>query len=276
MDTNMIVQFCKTKNPAIVYLGVGCAMAPLQQYPPFLKDFPGNQICILIDPRLEEDAALSHERPDGVVFFHLRRLFEWATESDFIAELCNLPGSQFIAQDYSGADIREFFPKDQALMQKVLFDVTYGEGSCYVDFDAVRIFRKEDGGFVNPNQETLASMRRYVPHELLVQKAKERNIAIQFVDALYRIQSGKEEPRDWCTPDRIMWRAGWMFSIYGLPSLALEELLIAYMIDLAAIVDATPMSRDYVTGFLGSKDYIAMTGTLTAIITEVNENLDPR
>ena len=266
IDTNQIVSYCKAAKPAIVYLGVGCANAPLQQYPPFLKDFEKPQICILIDPRLEEE--LTHERPDGVTFFHLRRNFDWTAEAEFVATLCE---GQMIAQDYTGDDIRKYYPLQRfgpPLLKKVLFDVTYSDGGCFLDVNAVQIFHK-DGGFVNPIHEPLASTHAYIPKELVQQIAKERNVAIQFVFALYSIEKGREEPRDWCTPANIMRRAGWLFPVFGLVATApipLEELLIAHLNDLANTVSKIDLCREYALRLLESKEYIAMTCTLASII----------
>jgi len=265
--SDIIASFCKEKKPAIIYLGIGCANAPLQQYPPFLHEFRKPQVCILIDPRLED--PVEHERPDGITFFYLRRNFLWESESGFIDELCQIPDSQFIAQDYSGADIREFYPLHRfgpSLLKKVLFDVTYSDGACYLNFDDVMIFRTEDGGFINPTHSPLAASHTYIPTGLQTKIAKERNIAIQFVFALYSIQHGREEPRLWCTPENIMRRAGWMFAIYGLPPLSLEELLIAHCIDLSAVVSDRVATRDYAVRLLESKEYIAMTGIFASMI----------
>jgi hypothetical protein len=263
MDTNYITNFCKDTKPAIIYLGIGCANAPLQQYPPFLKDFGKPQVCILIDPRLEEE--LTHERPDGVTFFHLRREFDWDAEGDFVASLCE---NQIIAQDYSGADLRNYYPLQRIgpqLLKTALFDVAYGDGACYLDFSAVQIFHK-DGGFVNPIHEPLASVSFHIPKELARKIANERNVAIQFVFSLYSIQKGREEARAWCTPENILRRAGWMFPLFGLPVLSLEELLVAHIIDLAATVSETKMAREYALRLLESKEYIAMSGTLASLI----------
>lgn len=263
MDTNYIANFCKDTKPAIIYLGVGCANAPLQQYPPFLKDFGKPQVCILIDPQLEEE--LTHERPDGVTFFHLRREFDWDNESEFVASLCE---TRIIAQDYSGADLRNYYPLQRIgpqLLKTALFDVAYGDGACYLDFSAVQIFYK-DGGFVNPIHEPLASVSPHIPKELTRSIANERNVAIQFVFSLYGIQQGREEARAWCTPENILRRAGWLFPVFGLPTLALEDLLIAHLTDLAATVSETKMARTYALILLESKEYIAMAGTLASLI----------
>jgi hypothetical protein len=263
MEMNEIVNYCNDTKPAMIYLGIGCANAPLQQYPPFLKDFKTPQVCILIDPRLEEE--LTHERPDGVTFFHLRREFDWNNECDAVASLCKM---QMIAQDYSGTDIRNYYPLQRIgpqLLKTALFDVAYGDGACYLDFSTVQIFHKDDG-FVNPIHEPLASVSPYIPKELTRNIANERNVTIQYVFSLYSIQQGREEARAWCTPENILRRAGWLFPVFGLPSLALEELLIAHLTDLAAVVSETKMAREYALRLLESKEYIAMTGTLASLI----------
>jgi hypothetical protein len=264
---NDIAEFCKTQNPALIYLAIGPANAPLQQYPPFLANYPKPQLCILFDPRLEEE--LTHEKPDGVTFVYLRRNFDWEHETAFIDDLCQIPSAKVIAQDYSGADIRKYYPLSRlgpSILKKVLFDVTYSDGNCGFDFSTVQIFHTDDGGFVNPLQVPLADSIHYITNELASTIAKERNIAIQFVFALYSIQAGREEPRQWCTPTNIMWRAGWFFQIHGLAPLAIEELLVAHFLDLVAVVSEPNATREYALRLMESKEYIAMTGILASMI----------
>ena len=263
-ETRDIADFCKIQKPAMIYLAVGPANAPLQQYPPFLGDFAKPQVCILLDPRLEEE--LTHERPDGVTFFYLRREFNWEDEQPFIHELCQIPESKMIAQDYTGCDIRVYYPLAPPLLKKVLFDVAYSDGSCYLDFNTVQIFHTEDGGFVNPLQEPLVQSRRYITAELAKKIANERNAAIYYVFALYAAQKGRGEQLDWCTPEQIMRRAGWFFTIHGLPPLSVEELLTAHIMDLAAIVSDTKMTREYALRLMESKEYIVMTRILASMI----------
>ena len=267
-ETKAIAEFCKIQKPAMIYLAVGPANAPLQQYPPFLRDFAKPQVCILLDPRLEEE--LTHERPDGVTFFYLRREFNWEYEQPFIHELCQIPEGKMIVQDYTGCDIRVYYPLAKfgpALLRKVLFDVSYSDGGCFPDFNAIQIFRTENGsGFVNPLQEPLAASRRYITADLAKKVARERNNAIYYVFALYSAQKGREEQLYWCTPDQIMRRAGWFFPVHGLPPLSVEELLIAHIMDLATIVSETKMAREYALRLMESKEYIAMTGILASMI----------
>jgi hypothetical protein len=217
-----------------------------------------------LDPRLEEE--LTHDRPDGVTFFYLRREFLWEDEQPFIHELCQIPESKMIAQDYTGCDIRVYYPLAPALLRKVLFDVTYSDGNCGFDFSTVQIFHTENGGFVNPLQEPLAAIRQYITADLAKKIARERNNAIYYVFALYAAQKGREEELHWCSPEQIMRRAGWFFTIHGLPPLSVEELLIAHLMDLSALVSETKMTREYALRLMESKEYIAMTGILASMI----------
>ena len=264
--TNEIAEFCMNHNPAMIYLAIGPANAPLQQYPPFLHKFPKPHICIMFDPRLEE--TLTHERPDGVTFFHLRREFDWDKESGFIEELCQIPSAKMIAQDYSGTDIRKYYPLRRfgpPLLKKVLFDVTYSDGGCFVDFDEIQLFYSEDHGFINPIHKALVAMISDIPAVLAKTIVTERNIAIQFVQALYNIQRGREEARHWCTPENIERRAGWLFAVFDLPPSALEELLIAHIADLSAAI-SEPIPREYALRLLESKDYMEMATTLASLL----------
>ena len=145
--------------------------------------------------------------------------------------------------------------------------MSYSDGGCFPDFDTAQIFCTEnDGGFVNPLQEPLAASRRYITADLAKKVTRERNNAIYYVFALYAAQKGREEQLYWCMPDQIMRRAGWFFTIHGLPPLSVEELLIAHLTDLAAIVSETKMTREYALRLMESKEYIAMTGILASMI----------
>ena len=53
MNDDEIVTFCQEHNATIIYLAIGSAHNPQQQYPRFMSDFEGKQICILVDPHLE-------------------------------------------------------------------------------------------------------------------------------------------------------------------------------------------------------------------------------
>lgn len=265
---NEIIQLCKERSPNIIYLAIGCARAPLQQYPPFIKEIGGTQVCILIDPILEE--TLTHERPANATFFSERRYFQWGSNEDteFIHELCKL-NVEVIVQDYSGTDTRSYYPIQAlgpSILKRVLFDVTYSDGGCFVDFDTVNILRMEDGGFVNPQQQPLAACYPYIPTDLLKKIVVDRNIAVQFLNYFYGIEIGTEEARHWCTPQNMEWRAAWMFVAYGIPRTSLKELLIAYLIDLATTAGDSTMTPEYAATMIGKKDYIATTGFLTSLL----------
>lgn len=266
-----ILHRCQEEHPALVYLGIGCAHAPLQQYPPFLKEFGGRQICILIDPALEE--SLLHETPNGVIFLYLRRYFEWETESTFIEGLCQLPGAQLIAQDYSGTDIYPYYPLQKlgpAILRTALFDATYGtsESSCYVDFSTIHILRMDDGAFINPLYEPLTVIRPHISPALFGTLIRDRNIAIRNVNILNRIRKG-EEPTS--NPVFVQRYASKLYPIYGAHPSDHERLMVDYLTDLSYALDNTSITQAAILDTIEAGNYM----TIVDVLLSLYRNLGP-
>jgi len=158
MNNDAIVSYCKRFQPHLIYIAIGCsqrfhepgsAMASPQGYPPFLKSMGTRQLCILIDPLLEDpprpcEGFQSEAEQEIIVvgethFIPLRRDFEWTCrlscpqrgrlleqpvgpgdarrsteDTAFIHTLCaytlEKPRTRMIVQDYSGEDIQRYFP----------------------------------------------------------------------------------------------------------------------------------------------------------------------
>ena len=186
--TTLCTKICNEEQTTI-YFAVGCGLEyyapgthPPQQYPPFMAEFPGRHICILMDPLLESPpkvyADLGVSVPDtgsdtgpvtigNVTFIPVRRNFEWGSEEArlFIDELCILcldTPARLIVQDYAGNYIDRYYPIDRLgtqITKKVLFDVTYRDGGCFIDLGAVRILRHRDGSFVQPRYDPNSVIR---------------------------------------------------------------------------------------------------------------------
>ena len=266
LDT--IATLCQDANPAIIYFAIGCSLYhyepgkhPRQQYPPFMAKFPGRQICILMDPLLESPprayADLGINTNDeiatirNVTFIPVRRNFEWNSPEAiaFIDRLCSLclrTHTRLIVQDYSGHYIEHNYPIDRfgsALTKKVLFDVTYRDGGCFIDLDAVKILMHRDGGFIQPKHDPIAMIRSHVSPEQLRYVLKERrNDIVNYVKRYHRIQTGVEEYRDWCTADVVLQRMRTLCGTYRVtPDLnvsisCMEQLMVAYLFDLCVTV----------------------------------------
>ena len=250
-------------------------MAAPQGYPPFLKSMGTRQLCILIDPLLEDPPRPCEGFQRGadqeiiVVgethFIPLRRNFEWTSSGDarrstedtaFIHTLCaytlEKPRTRMIVQDYSGKEIQRYYPIQtfgKELIRKVLFDFTYQNGGCFVDLSKVNILLCEDSfSFMQPLYERLTYVFKYLTAEQKKFLLNSRhNIFYSFVKRLHKIQEGVEPPRDWCTPQIVMDMIPSFCVNYSTPYSTdqrdLEELLVAYLSDLCLTSD-TQMTQD--------------------------------
>ncbi|NDE16671.1 hypothetical protein EBZ80_17240 [bacterium] len=184
-DYRDILDFCVRRNPALIYVAIGCAQGhnspqhrTAQQFPPFIRapnGWPkGEVIAVLIDPALEPDTELQGlidaDGDPEVAFLTARQEFHWDNPRDkqFIRYLCGMMmrthrTTQLIVQDYTGEEIaghlsRFMWEIGRGLQERALFDVSYGTmGGCFLDFSTVRILRNPDTGtFIQPQYMTLA------------------------------------------------------------------------------------------------------------------------
>jgi hypothetical protein len=229
-------------HPALVYVAIGCSQAynppeqrTPQQYPPSIAAWPGPKVIVLIDPTLEAPAhihELVHAETEAATDVHIieiRKNFYWQTPSDaaFLVDLCQRAiedtGPHVIVQDYAGRDIRDILPINifgPRILDKVLYDMTYADGGCRPDLGAIRILRDAHGNFIQPFYEPLWSLRpRRCPTSLIRAEATDRSsLLTNYVHRLYRIKTGREEFRDWCTDDVVAQRADRLQYIYGIPA----------------------------------------------------------
>ena len=256
------------QGPTTIYFAVGCALGryepgqhPRQQYPPFMSAIPGSQICILMDPELESPPRAFEDltntvlpdqpvtRIGAITFITVRRHFEWASDEarTFIHHLCDIclnTPTDLIVQDYAGNYIERYYPIDHfgpAITKKVLFDVTYRDGGCFIDLDAVRILRGRDGSFVQPKYDSITVLRHRVSIDQIRSVLKERRSGIvNYVKRYHRILNGDEEVRDWCTADVVrqyMQTPCYTYRVHPVPTIAsMEKLMSAYLFDLCVAV----------------------------------------
>lgn len=301
MNNDAIVSYCATQHPDYIYLAIGCAqghwavghpMASPQGHPPPVKALGGRQICILIDPELENpprccemltptNSPMIHE--GQVTYITSRRLFSWGgTDAPFINDLCNLALTSrafLIVQDFSGKIIDEHYPVHQFgphLLKKVLFDFTYRDGGCFIDLAKVRILRREDGSFVQPAYEPVSTFLHLAPPSLVVAIIKARTTdAWCYLKRFHNIQRGAEEFRDWCTVSVVRTKMRPLCLIYGTPlstdTPALEETMTAYLSDLCYAAE-NPMTEEqkYAIIQLPGKEY---QNTLELLGTVLSENV---
>jgi hypothetical protein len=241
--------------PDYIYLAIGCSQKwhkpekrQPQQYPPQIAALPGSKLCILIDPELEApphavqllwpgtieiDGSMTgiYNINPTLTFVVIRRNFEWP-ETTLMKRLMQ---SRLIVQDYSGAIIDRYYPRDRALLGRVLFDFTYDDGGCFIDFDKIRILQRADGSFIQPQYEPIAATIDAMTPEQAKAVVKMRVDTMSYVQRLYRIQSGTEPYRDWCTTDVVAKRAAPVFFAYDIApatdNATLERLMLAVFAD---------------------------------------------
>jgi hypothetical protein len=273
MKNDDIVDHCTAVGPALIYVAIGCGQGysephrhSPQEYPPFMNEMAGRQICILIDPLLEsppkayEDLGFTQAIAAGaatdpvvqigrVSFIPIRRNFEWNSLDDtaFIDQLCALclqTPCRMIVQDYTGAYIDRHYPINRfgpILTKRVLFDVTYNDGGCFIDFTKVRILQTPDGDFIQPLFSTIYTIKQCHFPDLLATVIKRRNdVFITYVKRLHRIQAGEEVPRDWCMAYHVFERIREVCQVYSVPRVTdtptLERLMICYLFDMCGCV----------------------------------------
>jgi hypothetical protein len=268
MNNNDIIAFCKDEKPTIIYLAIGPARSAPQQYPPFLNEIDGKHICLLFDPRMEdplsvfvaEDSHLVMEN-DGVRILSMPRHFDWAQEDDrsFVHELCKIAiegtNTRLIVQDYTGRDIREDYPiRDFGipLLRRVLFDVTYVNSGCFVDFSQVRLYTYPNGSFLQPFYDRISTLLPYVSKDTLAAVVQDRNSRLVYnAMRLYRVLCGTEEAPEWCTEEAVFQKIRPLLLVYGFDQTELTKellgsLLLAYLMDLLSYRSEKPKIEDAV------------------------------
>jgi hypothetical protein len=244
----------------LIYVAIGCSQKHYQttghggspqEYPPFVAEWPGRKLCILIDPDLEESpvgivqargapATLADAVPltlefatgrPSVTFIALRRMFHWYPRDegyaeckrtlDWLIQPCLAPhGPHMIVQDYSGTDIRQFFPVEPfgtSLMAKVLFDITGGDAGCFVDFSKFRVVRDPAGHFVQPAYTPLWKLKALRLGKAYEDQIRDRyNLALDSAARCWRAQNGHDQPRDWYAPHRVADRIKPLLYAYGI------------------------------------------------------------
>ena len=299
MTNDEIANFCEASQPDIIYLAIGPSGSPEQQCPSFLRHPDFHVICILVDPHLEDPPVAYKELGPGaaevplmvvgnVTYIPLRRFFEHHTNAKspddiiLLHRLCfaalSSRTTRLIVQDYSGSDLRRLYPLDlfgPELLRRVLFDFSYRDGECYVDFSKVRLLMRGPQ-FVQPHYETLAAINPYcTPDQLKFQVIERTETMSNYVKRLYRIQNGEEPERDWCTYDVVKSRSDRLCRIYGLPPATdnanLEKLLTAFLFDMCAVT-GNYMGEEEALALIKrpEKDYESTLLVLKELFTENN------
>lgn len=261
-----------------VYVSIGCAGSADQQYPPFLRSLPGSKLCFLIDPRLEE-TPVCYTSPDATAtFVEIRDYFDYNEPT--LHGLCAhaiTTHTKLIVQAFTGEDLRHRYPLQRfgpPLLDHVLFDFTYSEGGCFVDFSKIRLLLKPDYTFLQPLYSPLATFKHH--KAVLLQELESRyTLIFHYVLNLYQVQTGKKEPREWYSPEVILPRLGALCVAYNVPHTTdtdhLLLLLIETFADLSHVVGDVSSLGDIITLInIPGNAYIDAFRLLRSILKEEN------
>jgi len=153
------------------------------------------------------------------------------------------------------------------LSKSVLFDVTYNDGGCFIDFTQVKILKDLAGNFIQPGSLPLASpelSRKYIVQEM----TKRKSALGYFIHRYYQVLLGNKEPRDWCSAEIIQRHMEPLCDIYNIPCdtskasvyrllrVALEDFVAAsgqYLTD-QEMIDIIDAPDQYINSLNMSKD----------------------
>ena len=196
MNNDDILTCVSTVIPNLIYVAIGCARNPNQQCPPQVRMWPGRKLCILIDPMLESPPLVHSDSDTTIVPVY--RNFEWSSQDDidFIRALCRFTAAHMIVQDYTGLDIYPYYPGLE-FTKRVLFDITYGDGGCYVDFNTIQILQDDSGNFIQPHFATLTQLSHLPAAIRKPEVMTRRNHIINYIHYYYRMKSHATPADDW-------------------------------------------------------------------------------
>jgi len=224
MDLDSVYTYIEGESGGelLIYVAIGCALGrypegehPMQQYPPYLRQFACPHICVLIDPLLEmppramaDVALINHDitiLPVLQDFYHTR-------DSLFLEKLARLcldshNSIRMIVHEFNGSNTNLHYPvhlgKD--VFKTVLYDPTYSDGGgCSPDLSGIALLRDENRDFLQPYHARLCDIYKKVPDALFVKQLNNRLYPIvHILQRMYRILRNLEEPRDWCTEDVV-------------------------------------------------------------------------
>ena len=81
LTNDEILSIVHRERPDLIYLAIGCARSTDQQYPTQVSELGGKQLCILIDPLLEDPISATIP-PTTTQCLSVRRFFKWTEDHD--------------------------------------------------------------------------------------------------------------------------------------------------------------------------------------------------
>jgi len=248
------------RGELLIYVAVGCAVGrypegehPMQQYPPYLRQFACPQICVLIDPMLEMPPraiadVLSIDR--DITILPVLTDFYHTSDSLFLgklATLCSMSHGRIrmIVQEFNGSNTNLHYPihLGRGILKTVLYDPTYSDGGgCSPDLSSP-ILLDENGGFLQPYHDRLCDVQKTCPSALFKQQLADRLYpVVHLLQRNYRILRNLEEPRDWCTDEVVsgpLLRFRFIYNVCAGDRIdELREILMAVVQDLCVVSES--------------------------------------
>lgn len=221
----------------LVYIAIGCAQGRYppgehspQEYPPFIRNFHiGHRVVLLIDPELEDPPRALADNPDAVAagtvtFFPIRSYLNWEPTTNpnslygphLLRTLLTLrpPPDFIVVQDYTGIDIA---PYDPYIPGRVLFDATYGDYGCFVDFTRHTHIPRDPatGAILHLNYLPLRAIPIAIYPDLYRRQREARASDLRFYIHRYiRVLRGQAPDADWCSSAEVARRQARLDAIY--------------------------------------------------------------
>jgi len=116
-----------------------------------------------------------------------------------LTEYTLLNRSKLIGQDFTGRDTRNaynslgnIFDKDE-YYKRVLFDITYGDSGCFVDFSTTPIIYDQEDNFVQIKNKKLSELKRILPAYFKKMAESRINLVLWHLNRQLRIFKGELE-----------------------------------------------------------------------------------
>jgi len=196
---------------SVIYVGIGSARNYKQQCPPYLSNFRGKKICVLIDKELESPFESPLKcRPDrDTIIIQITQHYyaqnytvthpdKVAICSSFLYSLVEhvlANNKKLIISDFSDGsygpkmeEVIDIFGPDR-IFPNILFDVSYGDENihegCHSRLSLVNIIKDRFGNFVQPMYSPLSDVKQYITpkyYNMFIKVARKRyNIIKDFM-----------------------------------------------------------------------------------------------
>jgi len=190
--------------------------------------------------------------------------------------------SKLIGQDFTGRDTRNAYNSLENIFDKneyykrVLFDITYGDSGCFIDFSKTPIIYDQENNFVQIKNKKLVELRRILPHYFKKMVESRINLVIWHINRQLRIFKGELEHETFQKSHfRIICNE--ISNIYSLPNLNdvdediiknIINILLSDILDSLDIPSADIISEIHKTNF-NQGELIKIFGPIRAIVSEL-------